>query len=176
MTQWPPWKASSPAEQRAMIDFVVAELLTEDEHAEALIARWDGTMPLESVFRSELNAAKQYARRGNLAPLREILSGIDPELVEFIHEPPRVRGQRRPRLPGREQRLVHDEDAGQARDIGRVRAIWQRQYGRWKRHAGDGPSAEDIVDAYHAIFDGAPLDSAAGDDDDDRLADTVSAK
>jgi hypothetical protein len=140
-----------------------------------MIARWDGTMDREAAFRGKLYTAKASARRGNLKPLRDLLSGIDPALVEFIHEPPRVRGQRRPRLPSREQMLVHDEDSRQARDIGRVRAIWQRQYGRWKRHAGDGPSAEDIVDAYHAIFDGALLDSTAGDDEDWHT-DTVSAK
>jgi hypothetical protein len=175
MTQWPPWKASSAAERQAMIDAVVAELLREDEHAEALIARWDGAMPLEAVFRSELNAAKQYARRGNIGPLREILSGIDPELAEFIHEPPRIQGQRRPRLASWEQMQAHDEDASQARNIGRVRAIWQWQYGRWKRHASDGPSAAEIVAAYHAVFDGQPFDSA-DDDDEDRHTDTVIAK
>ena len=40
-----------------------------------------------------LRAAKERARRnGDLAPLRALY----PEIAEFIHEPKRVRGQRRP--------------------------------------------------------------------------------
>lgn len=179
MTQWPPWKAGNAAECQAMIDAVIVELLLEDEHAEALIARWDGTMPPEAIFRSKLSAAKQSARRGNLEPLRDFLSGIDPELPEFINEPRRVQGQHRPRLPSWAPMLVNVEKSRQSRqahDIERVRAIWRRKYRcRWKRHASDGPSAAEIVDAYHAVLDGSPLDSATGSDEALHI-DTVIAK
>jgi hypothetical protein len=96
VTHWPPWKARNAAEQQEMIGAVVAELLIEDEHAETLIMRWDGTMATEAAFRAALYTAKASARRGNLEPLRRLLSDLDPELAEFINAPPRVRGQRRP--------------------------------------------------------------------------------
>jgi hypothetical protein len=162
VTHWPPWKARNAAEQQEMIGAVVAELLIEDEHAETLIMRWDGTMATEAAFRAALYTAKASARRGNLEPLRRLLSDLDPELAEFINAPPRVRGQRRPRLRSWEQRRANAEDSRQARDAERVRAIWRREYrGRWKRHAGDGPSAAEIVAAYHAILAGLPPDLPA---------------
>jgi hypothetical protein len=153
--QWPPWKANNKKDRQAMIYAVVAELLIEDEHAESQVAQWDGTMAPEVTFGGALYAAKASARRGDLERLRRLLSDIDPEIAEFINAPPRVRGQHRPRPPSWEQMEANREASDQANDVERVRKIWRRNYdGRWKRHASDGPSAEEIVAAYHAIFFG----------------------
>ena len=93
--------------------------------------------------------AKTSARVGNLKPLRKLLSIIDPEIAGFINEPPRVRGQRRPQGSSWEQMQAQSDADDMARNVERVREIWKRHYrGRWKRHAGDGPSATEIVAAY----------------------------
>jgi hypothetical protein len=153
--QWPPWKANNKKDYQAMIDAVVAELLTEDEHSEVQVARWDGTMAPGVAFAGALYAVKVSARRGDLEPLRRFLSDLDPEIAEFINAPLRVRGQRRPRSLCWEQLEANREASDQANDVERVRGIWRRKYqGRWKRHASDGPSAEEIVTAYHAIIFG----------------------
>ena len=149
----PPWKASCESDRQAMIDFVVAELLTGDGLAEEMMAQWDGTIDPKVAFQGALFTAKWSARTGDLKPLRKLLSSIGIEIAEFINEPRRVQGQRRPQSRGRGGWKHFIEYRGdRANDIKRVRRIWQRHYdGRWKRHASDGPSAEDIVDAYHAI-------------------------
>jgi len=88
VTHWPPWKARNAAEQQEMIDAVVAELLIEDEHAETLIMRWDGTMATEAAFRAALYTAKASARRGKLERLRRLLSDLDPSLPSSsMHRP-----------------------------------------------------------------------------------------
>lgn len=169
-SQWPPWKASNDKERQAMIDAVVAELLIEDEQGEDLVAQWDGTMEREAAFRAKLYTAKTSARIGNLAPLRKLLSRIDPEIADFINEPPRVRGQRRPQLPSWEQMQANSEASEMRRNVERVRAIWRRVYkGRWKRHASDGADAAEIVAAYHAIHEGPPSDAADDDETNNYL-------
>lgn len=155
-TDKPPWKARNRREQQAMIDFVIGELLAEDvqndEWGNRLLSGWDGTVDPMVRFRSSLEAAKQAARRGDLGPLRSLL----PDLAEFLDEPKRVRGQRRPHRQLVGGNAFSDYGAnleGRAADVERVRAIWRREYdGRWKRHRDERPDAEDIVDEYYAAY------------------------
>ena len=97
-----------------------------------------------------LQAAKKRARRGDLVPLRELY----PEIAEFIHEPKRVRGQRRPYvkpMKGDTYSWAHRKQAERmAVDIVRElrEIIWPKYYGRWKRRRDDGPSAEEIAGVF----------------------------
>ena len=134
-----------------MIDFVVGELLAED----AQNYEWDGTFDPVAHFRSTLNAAKQAARRGDPGPLSSLL----PDLAEFLHEPKRVRGQRRPHRQLIGGNAFSDYGANLVGlsitwDTERVRAIWKREYKRWKRHRDEHPHAEEIVRAYYAVYGG----------------------
>ena len=97
-------------------------------------------------FRVALSMAKVCAHRGDLTPLRKLL----PSIAEFLHEPRRVRGQRRTPQKDPFAQLVKSEFD---RDVERVRCIWRENYdGRWKRHSSDGPSAEEIAHAYRDIM------------------------
>jgi hypothetical protein len=145
----PPWKAHDAHDRQAMIDFVVHELKGEDARDAAHPRHdWDGTLAPEVAFQAALTRAKASARLGDIGPLRRFLARIDPELVDFVSEPRRVRGQRR---TGQRDVLADFMARDFADDVERVRQIWRKNYdGRWKRHSADGPSAEEIVAVYHS--------------------------
>jgi hypothetical protein len=155
----PPWTARTTRDQKAMIDFVVGELLAEDvDNAEWSDRQQLNSDAVERIYRrAQRESAKQEARRGNVDPLRALIASSDQaDLTEFIDEPKRVRGQRRPIRPSPEQCLQRygANLAGRAGDVERVRAIWKREYGHWKRHRGERPYAEEIVSAYYAMYSG----------------------
>jgi hypothetical protein len=157
-TDKPPWKARNARDAQAMIDFVVAELLAEavknTEWSDRQLSHWDGTVAPEVAVRAALYQAKTSARAGDLGPIRALLPG----LAEFLHEPKRVRGQRRPHRQLVGGNVFSDyaaefEKSQRTVDIERVREIWRREYnGRWKRHRGERPNAEEIVDEYYARY------------------------
>jgi hypothetical protein len=150
----PPFSTHDERERQAMIKFVVDELIAEDVESERMEQQQPYAAEVvasERAFRHvRWENVKQEARRGNVEPLRAL---VPADLAEFVGEPLRVRGQKRPVAPDPRQCFQSYVNAGRAADIERVRAIWRREYdGRWKRHADDGPSAEEIVDAYRAIY------------------------
>jgi hypothetical protein len=129
-----------------MVEWSIAELdgldaAFNDAHADD--ANKDWTPSPEVLWRGHLEAAKQHARCGNLGPLRKLF----PDIAEFIHEPKRVRGQRRPRRYVEDVFLRYARRMAEQRAVESVRQlrgiIWPRHYGRVKRR--DGPSAEEIA-------------------------------
>jgi hypothetical protein len=146
----PPWRATNASERQAMIDFVVSELKADDARAEHQNQLNDYYAPMGAVaaFRSDLASAMASARLGHIGPLRKLVACINPELVDFISEPRRVRGQRR----SNQRDVFADYAASQfADDVERVRRVWRKNYnGHWKRHSADGPSAEEIVAIYRS--------------------------
>jgi hypothetical protein len=158
MMEKPPFKASNAAERQAMIDWVITRLCQEDEIADEQHNRWDGTFPPGALLESKLLCAKWLARQGEPVLLGRLISEIldDPELAEFVGEPKRVRGQRKP------YRGKTDDDGKNPFEIfgeqskfdlarttvKRIRLIWRYDFGRVKRHASDGASAEEIAGFY----------------------------
>jgi hypothetical protein len=131
----PPWEARSDAQRRAMTEWSIAQLDALDAALDALSDddAKDWTFPPEVLWRERFEAAKQAARRGNLGPLRKLF----PELAEFIHEPKRVRGQRRPYVGVRDVFRRHARREVEQRAVDSVHQlrsiIWPRYYGRKKR-------------------------------------------
>jgi hypothetical protein len=145
MTQkLPPW-AGSERDGRRLIEWSIAQLDALDAEHDAKLddppSSW--TYPPEMLWWEDVERAKRAARRGNIEPLRRLF----PFIAELIHEPKRVRGQRRPhsRLP--EHEAFRRFAVGMAADdVRRLRdVIWPRHYGRWKRRSGEGPTAEEIA-------------------------------
>jgi hypothetical protein len=152
----PPWTAHKRSDQQAMMDFVVGELLAEDvDNAEWSDRQQLNIDAVERAYRrAQRESAMQEARRGNVKPLRALLPPDLADLTEFINEPKRVRGQRRPTVPNSKECLLQYVANRRAADVARVREIWKREYGRWKRHRGERPDAEEIVSAYYAVYGG----------------------
>ena len=129
----PPWKASTERDRKALMNFTLAELLRYD----ALVEEEDfekhdhyALNKLPSPPARDLpTAAKAEARRGNLKPLRTLY----PEIAEFIAEPKRKRGERRP--PDPFARITNTRWV--ADTVRRVRQIWSEHYGGWKRPSTD---------------------------------------
>jgi hypothetical protein len=99
-------------------------------------------MPPAERRREALAIAIAAARRGNPEPLRRLF----PALAEFIHSPPRRRGQRRPQTNVYE-RVPLENALDDVRDI---RKIWQKHFG--KSYAPrNGPSAISIAARRHGL-------------------------
>jgi hypothetical protein len=167
MTEKPPFKASNAAERQTMIDWVIARLCREDELVAEECHRWDGTYPSEVLLKSALERAKWRARRGDPALLGRLISGLldDPELVEFVGEPKRVKGQRKPYRgktdrDGKNPFEIFSEDLtfDLAWTVERIRRIWRHDFGRVKRHASDGASAKEIAGVYRDLITAADRD------------------
>jgi hypothetical protein len=109
----------------------------------------DDDLPLETLpqmspaqwRREALTIALADARRGNPEPLRRLF----PALAEFIHSPPRPRGQRRPQTDGYSQ-LPLENALHNVRDI---RTIWQEHFGKSYRSAA--PTAVAIAARRHGL-------------------------
>jgi hypothetical protein len=149
----PPWKATCERERKWMIEWSIAEIIALDnQHQRDDVPQsvWENIPPPSRDER--LKAAKRRARRGDLSPLRRLY----PEIAEYIHEPKRVRGQRRPYVMALQEgenvySWAHRAQAeGMAVDIVRElrEIVWPQHYGRWKRRRDDGPSAEEIAGVF----------------------------
>ncbi len=79
------------------------------------------------------------AERGDIKPLRAAVAKKHPELLPFIHLPPRRRGMRfhKPRNADRVDLAVNDARL--------IREIWQKNYGKRNRPRGDPVTAETIA-------------------------------
>jgi hypothetical protein len=146
----PPW-AGSERDRRRLIEWSIAQLDALDAEHDAKLddppSSW--TYPPETIWWEAIERAKLAARRGNIEPLRRLF----PSIAEFIHEPKRARGQRRSYSRLREHEAFRRVVAGMAAaDVRRLRdVIWPRNYGRWKRRSGDGPTAEEIAAIRHDV-------------------------
>ena len=149
----PPWKARCERDREWMIEWSIAEMLALDnerQHDDVPQSAWENIPAPSRDMR--LRAAKERARRnGDLAPLHALY----PEIAEFIHEPKRVRGQRRPYVKPMKGNIyswaAREEAEQMAVDIVRElrEIIWPKYYnGRWKRRRDDGPSAEEIAGGF----------------------------
>jgi hypothetical protein len=170
MMEKPPFKASNAAERQAMIDWVIMRLREEDELADEHHNRWDGTYAPGALLKSELDRAKGLARRGEPAPLGRLISEIldDPELAEFVGEPKRVRGQRKPYRGKTDddgknpfEILIEHLKFDLAWTVERIRRIWRHDFHRVKRHASDGATAEQIAGVYRDLITAADRDDRA---------------
>ena len=122
------------------------------------------------MLKSALERAKGLARRGDPVLLGWLISRIlgDPELAEFVGEPKRLRGQRKPYRgktddDGKDPVEIFIENLtfDLAWTIKRIRRIWHRDFGRVKRHTSDGASAKEIAGAYRNRITAADRDHRA---------------
>ena len=143
----PPWRASNPRDREWMIVWVLDQLDQDDAEQEYWDNKLAETRDLELLRKvpvrkvPRLERAKESARQGDLAPLRQLF----PQIAEFIAVPKRPRGQRRsyPRDPIKAIKLYGQEPL--VDDVKRVRALWKRYYKPSKRRSTDGATAEEIV-------------------------------
>jgi hypothetical protein len=112
------------------LDQMIVEKMRKDLSGENALT------PLE--FRSW---AIEQAKRGNIYPLRDVY----PDLAPFLHPPKLKRGQRFQNDVG-----YHPVQEA-AKDVKRIRALWQKHYGRKNRPIGDPLAAERIAAARHEI-------------------------
>jgi hypothetical protein len=149
----PRWHARNASERQAMIDWVIAELVWRDAQLSDYFSQAPQSayrMSRQAFARSQYRSAIDSARYGDLEPLRKLF----PEHAEFIHEPPRTRGQHKPkRLTGTAwiKQYVADTEADLAvRVVKEIREIWREHYkGQFKRQRyHNDVSAEDIAGVY----------------------------
>jgi hypothetical protein len=138
---WEPRKNRSRADQernhRWMTRWVNEELdrMTWEETRKDLAGE-NALTPLE--YKSW---AIERAKDGNIYPLRDIY----PDLAPFLHPPKLKRGQRFPKYVG------YDPLQAAAKDVKRIRALWQKHYGKKNRPRDDPLTAEGIAAARHEI-------------------------
>jgi hypothetical protein len=138
----PPWSATCEREGEWMIEWVQKQL--DEAERNALAA--DDDRPVSFVTVSKLERAKRLARAGNVGPLRSLY----PEIAEFLYPPKLKKGQRR---SYRNETTIFARFglSAVAEDVERIRTLWRQHYGRWKRRASDGPSAEQIAGLRHDL-------------------------
>lgn len=141
----PPWKARSRRDEAWMIEWSISEL--------DLLAAYDAELDSEvtELALKQVKVSRQLlleramakARRGNPEPLRKMY----PEIAEFIREPEKVQGQRRPYTRLREDNVFSEharemDEYFACKDVDLLRKhIWPQHYGRRR----GGPSAEEIA-------------------------------
>jgi hypothetical protein len=146
----PPFHPRNELGRKALKEWTIARLWLLDEEADAG-RRYDLLLTPEGRARTQYAVAKSSARYGNLEALRAFLVSLlrDPEIAEFIAEPRRPRGQRRPRQNidmRRYWRRQFRNDA--AATVQRIRKMWCRQFGKFKRN---DDLALDIAAEYHGL-------------------------
>jgi hypothetical protein len=129
----PPFDTRDKRARIALKEWTIARLWQLDEEADAG-RRYDLLLTPEGRARTQYVVAKSSARCGNLEALRAFLISItgDPEIAEFIAEPRRPRGRRRPQKTV-EPSILRASKYSAVVTVKRVRQIWQRQYRKWKR-------------------------------------------
>jgi hypothetical protein len=142
----PPWIARGDRDRQKMIDWVNFELDTDpDDPVEreflANQERWANATPEEhkAAVAWVTNDGFQIraAEHGNIGPLRKKY----PRLAPYLHLPKRSgKGDRFPRARSDYQHRT----LLAASDVGRIRAIWKKEYGKKNRPRGQ-ISAEEIA-------------------------------
>ena len=151
MADRPPWIARNERDRRLMEEWVNELLDAEDKvEAERLykltcemqsVEAVDTLGPIPKRKRKPkpqkylLSFAIREAREGRI----EGLKALFPKIAEFLHAPKKSRGAytRRVRSEGPAQTA--------AEDVKRIRAIWQREYGKMNRAKDNGPFATEIA-------------------------------
>jgi hypothetical protein len=129
----PPFDTRDERARISLKNWTIAQLRLLDE-AEDAGRRYDLLETRKGRARREYSVAKSSARRGNLARLREFLVRLmdDPEIAQFIAEPRRPRGRRRPQMAPKQSISFYSKHLAVV-TVKRVRQIWERQYHKWKR-------------------------------------------
>ena len=148
-----------------MVDFVVGELIYLDTRNEELNQKNDYyAVKVKQTAADRLQLAKANARYyGNFTALRALY----PEISEFINEPKRKRGEKRP--PNPLTTYANDHTREVAATVKQIRKIWLDHYGKWKRPANDDLSRR-IVAAYLSWITGRVMTA----DDVARILKTIS--
>lgn len=130
----PPFYTRDKRARDLLKAWTIARLWLLDEEADAG-RRYDLLLTPEGRARTQFAVAKTSARSGNLEALRAFLVNItgDPEIAEFIAEPRRPRGQRRPQKTVEKPFILRASKHSAVVTVKRVQQIWQRQYCKWKR-------------------------------------------
>jgi hypothetical protein len=131
----PPFDTRNEPARIALKDWTIEQVLLLDEEADSE-RRYDLLLTPEWLARTQYSVAKSSARCGDLEALRAFLVRLtgDPEIADFIAEPRRPRGQRRPQKGDWTRWLDFKHEAVVI--VQRVRQIWREQYGKWKRSDG----------------------------------------
>jgi hypothetical protein len=151
----PPWTASSQRDRERFLEWSISQLEALDAEFDAkdseypydYSAYYDWMTSPAELHKERLARAKASALfDGNLKPLRKLY----PEIAEFLHEPPRKRGQHRPRRNNAVWRQLYMDLV--IDDVRRLREIiWPKHFGKWKRRRNDAPSAEAIAAARRGL-------------------------
>jgi hypothetical protein len=162
----PPWRARNAREKEWFAQWSLNQL-AQPPHGVAISdddCDFAASPPAHVQGREIYNRALQLARRGDVQLLRKLIGQIFPEVLDpqicEIRPPRRVRGQRSQYANG----FDHWANAWIADDVKRLHEIWKTEYGRWKRHAADGHSAEHIVALRWRLFEGEGEDQVANED------------
>jgi hypothetical protein len=156
----PPWTACCERDRRLMRDWVNARL---DEENRAEAERQVGDADLDAPYRPPVIApehAEKYtkwrreggleraaAEHGVIELARDRVRSVLPLLADFVQLLPLKRGKKY--YPARSGHRLHI--AGAAKDVKRIRALWQAHYGRRNRRPSDGLSAIEIAAARHDV-------------------------
>jgi hypothetical protein len=129
----PPFYTRDKRARDLLKAWTIAQLWLLDEEADAG-RRYDLLLTPEGRARTQYAVAKSSARCGDLKPLRAFLVSLlrDPEIAEFIAEPRRPRGRRRPQKTVKPF-ILRASKYSAVVTVKRVQQIWQRQYRKWKR-------------------------------------------
>jgi hypothetical protein len=124
----PRFDTRNKRERDALAAWTMARLHQFDEDAQEG-RRYDLLGTPEWGARTEYAVAKSSARSGNLEALRAFFVSItgDPEIAEFIAEPRRPRGRRRPQKTVKPF-ILRASKYSAVVTVKRVQQIWKRQY------------------------------------------------
>jgi hypothetical protein len=157
----PPWTARNERERRAMVDWVNKKL--DEENATEAQRYADNFPPViapehaEKYFkwRSEGGLERAAAEAGVIDLARALVRSRWPYLADLVQLPPLKRGEKfRPELTGvlTGAQLRHKLSiADAAKDVKRIRRLWQAHYGQKNRRPSDGPSAVQIAAKRHGV-------------------------
>ncbi len=157
----PPWIARNPRDRQAMECWVIARL--DDLDAAERQRQADNFPPVVppehaekyDKWRREGGLEFEAAKRGVIVPARDLVRTVFPLLADLVQLPPLKRGEKyRPEHAGirtfGELRHRWRIDSA-AKDVARIREVWQSHYGKRNRRPADGPSAVEIAAKRHDV-------------------------
>jgi hypothetical protein len=138
-TNLPRWPARGKADNLAMLNWlneklaVIGEAAIDDE-----IRKWNSKTKI-------LDFALDFAEHGRVDLLRHVLVELtkDARVAKFINLPKQRKGVRWRTHPL--DAMFNSTLAWAADDTGRIRALWREHFGKKRRRASDGWSAEQFA-------------------------------